>query len=149
LLSGIEKLTGMSDMRFRYFKSFKSQDASLENLEQAIPADKETYEKATEKSNGDNYATFFKDSYSDNISVMEDLIKFKRPFVESIKLKIIDAGNKDLIYTTYQGPIMLEHTDAAEVMFYTRYIGDYHISKVDNKFIFNNNNFAVVMERQL
>ena len=37
ILDGVEKLCGEPNMRFRYFKSFKSQDATLENLELAIP----------------------------------------------------------------------------------------------------------------
>ena len=54
LLNGIEKLTGIPDMRFRYFKSFKSQDATLENLLSTIPIDKKTYELATELYKKDN-----------------------------------------------------------------------------------------------
>ena len=44
LLEGVLKVTGLESMRFRYFKSFKSEPATLENLTAAIPKDKEAYE---------------------------------------------------------------------------------------------------------
>jgi hypothetical protein len=42
---------------------------------------------------------------------------------------------------------MLESKDMAEVMFLTKYIGNYNITKVGNKFIFENGNWAVLLER--
>ena len=44
LLDGIERLTGIPDMRYRYFKNFESLDANLDNLKTTIPVNKEDYE---------------------------------------------------------------------------------------------------------
>ena len=43
ILEGVSKLSGVENWRFRYFKSFKSQEATKENLAAAIPMDKESY----------------------------------------------------------------------------------------------------------
>jgi len=62
LIEGVKKITGLEDMRFRYFKSFKSEDATLENLMAAIPKDKEAYNIVTQKNNLDNFSNFFSNS---------------------------------------------------------------------------------------
>jgi hypothetical protein len=35
----------------------------------------------------------------------------------------------------------------AEIMFYTKYIGNYNITKVGNTFIFENSGWAVALEK--
>ena len=146
LLAGIELLTGMDDMRFRYFKSFKSQDATLENLEAAIPADKNAYELVTKRNSLNNFSNFFADSYANELSVLDESITFKRMWAEPVSFKIITSGRKADVYSSIAGPIMLEGKDIAQVMFFTKYIGNYNITKINNTFIFENRGWAVALE---
>ena len=147
LLDGIEKLTGMSDMRFRYFKSFKSQDANLENLTASIPVDKNAYDIATKRTQLDNFSNFFSSSYSDDVSVTNESITFKRIWSDPLSFNIITSGTKQTVYNAVQGPIMLEGNDIAEVMYFTKCIGNYNITKVGNTFIFENSGWAVALEK--
>lgn len=145
VLKGIELLTGMKDMRFRYFKNFESHDTTLENLQKYIPLNKKDYELATEKSK-DNYNDFFSNSISDEISVVNESIIFKKLWCDPISLKIIKSGPKQAVYNAINGPIMLESNSIAEILFYTKYIGNYNITKVGKTFIFENNGWAVALE---
>ena len=148
LMSGIEQLTGMSDMRFRYFKSFKSQDATLENLTAAIPVDKDAYDIATKRDKLDNFSNFFSNSFSDDVSVTNESITFKRIWTDPLSFEIITSGPKQTVYSTIQGPIMLESSSIAEVMYFTKCIGNYNITKVGNTFIFENSGWAVALEKK-
>lgn len=147
LLKGIEKLTGIPDMRFRYFKSFKSEDATIENLEYTIPLDKQAYLSATEH-HLDNYSQFFDKSSVDDISLANESIKFKKQWSEPLEFNIINSGPKEEVYNSISGPIMMESKDISEIMFFTKYIGNYNITKIGNKFIFENNGWAVAMEKK-
>ena len=148
LMSGIEQLTGMSDMRFRYFKSFKSQDANLENLTAAIPVDKDAYDIATKRDKLDNFSNFFSNSFSDDVSVTNESITFKRIWTDPLSFEIITSGPKQTVYNAIQGPIMLEGSAIAEVMYFTKCIGNYNITKVGNTFIFENSGWAVALEKK-
>jgi hypothetical protein len=148
LLTGIEKLTGMSDMRFRYFKSFKSQDANLENLTSTIPVDKNAYDIATKRDKLDNFSNFFSNSFSDKVEVTNESITFKRIWTEPLSFEIITSGPKQTVYNAIQGPIMLEGSSIAEVMYFTKCIGNYNITKVGNTFIFENSGWAVALEKK-
>lgn len=148
LLNGIEKLTSMPDMRFRYFKSFKSKDANKENLEAAIPTDKESYEIATKRNSLDNFSNFFSNSYSDDINVVDESITFKRIWKDPVTFNIINSGSKQDVYDSIHGPIMLESIDIAEVLYLTKSIGNYNITKIGNSFIFENSGWAVALEKK-
>lgn len=147
LLDGISKLTDIDTMRFRYFKSFTSYAATEENLTNVVPLDKDTYRIATEKHMLENFSNFFSNSYLDKIDLLEESIIFKNAWGQPLKFKIIQSGPKKIIYETIKGPIMLEQKDMADVMFLTKYIGNYNITKINNQYIFEHKNHAVVLEK--
>ena len=148
LLSGIERLTDIPNMRYRYFKSFKSKDATFENLKQDIPTDKESYEIATERNKLDNFSNFFSNSYADSVDVVDESITFKRIWTNPATFNIVESGPKREVYDLVKGPIMLESKDIAEVMFFTKYIGNYNITKIGNTLVFENNGWAVALEKK-
>jgi hypothetical protein len=148
ILDGVEKLSGISDFRFRYFKSFKSQEATEENLAAAIPTNKEAYEEVTKRFRMDNFSNFFSNSYSDNIKVANESITFQRTYSGPVTFEIINSGNKKDLYESVRGPIVLESKDMAEVMFLTKIIGNYNITKIGDTFVFENSGWAVALKRK-
>lgn len=147
LLDGIERLTGIPDMRFRYFKNFRSHDANEENLTAIVPIDKDAYVVATDNSMLENFSGFFSNSYAEEITVVQESITFKKTCKEPMSFTIVNCGAKHEVYDTVKGPIMLESKDMAEVMFLTKSIGNYNITKIGNSFIFENSGYAVVLEK--
>ena len=147
LLDGIERLTGIPDMRFRYFKSFESHDATIENLSSIIPIDIDSYMSATDTNSMDNYSNFFAHSSADSINALDENLKFTKLRADPLSFRIINSGLKEDVYASIKGPILIESKDIAEVMFYTKYIGNYNINKIGNTFIFENKGWAVAMER--
>ena len=79
---------------------------------------------------------------------MEESITFKRPFSGAVTFNIVNSGSKRNVYDSIKGPIFLENKDMAEVMFLTKVIGNYNITKIGNTFIFENSNWAVALERK-
>jgi hypothetical protein len=148
ILEGVKKLANLDDMRFRYFKNFKSQDANVENINIAVPQDKDSYEIATKRNSMDNFQEFFKNSYADEIKLIDESISFTRPYSGTVVFDIVTSGNKQEVYESVRGPIVLESKDMAEVMFLTKVIGNYNINKISNTFIFENGNWAVALERK-
>jgi hypothetical protein len=148
ILDGVEKIAGINDFRFRYFKNFKSQEATEDNLAAAIPMDKNTYDAATERSKLDNFQEFFVNSYADDIKLLDESISFKRNNGDLVKFNIITSGTRQEVYNEIKGPIMLESAGMAEVMFLSKYIGNYNITKIGNTFIFENRGWAVALTRK-
>ena len=148
IVEGIQKITGIDEMRFRYFKSFKSEPATLENLEALVPKDKDSYKLAVERNVLENFSNFFSNSYADSLTVIDESITFIRPYSGAVSFEIINSGGKQDIYNSIKGPIVLESKDMAEVMFLTKVIGNYNINKIGDTFIFENNGWAVALKRK-
>jgi hypothetical protein len=148
LLDGVEKITGISNFKFRYFKNFKSKDATEENLAAVIPLDKNAYDAATERSKLDNFQEFFVNSYAEDIKLLDESISFKKSFGSEIQFEIVTSGTRQEVYGEIKGPIMLESSSMAEVVFLSKYIGNYNITKISDTFIFENCGWAVALKRK-
>lgn len=148
ILDGVSKITGIDNFRFRYFKNFKSQEATEENLESEIPLDKDAYEIKTNRNNLDNFSEFFNNSFAEEITLLDESITFRRVFSGPIKFEILNSGSRQTVYESVKGPIVLEGKDMAEVMFLTKTIGNYNITKIGDTFIFENSGWAVALKRK-
>ena len=147
MLHGINKLTGIKDFKFRYYKSFKSIPATLETLTELIPASKHDYDITVKEQSLNNFSNFFNRSYLEDINLKEDDIIFQKMYSDPLRMRILNAGPANKIYESLDGRIMLEQSAMSEVLYLTKYIGNYNITKVGNAFVFENNNFAVVLRR--
>jgi hypothetical protein len=148
ILDGVRLITGIERFKFRYYKSFRSYEATEEHLDLIVPKDGQSYKVATNENRLNNFSNFFSNSYADDVTVNENKISFKQKSKEPIEFEIIDAGPKYRIYEIIEGPLMFESTDIAETLFLTKYIGNYNITKISNKFIFENSGYAVALEKK-
>lgn len=148
LLDGLEKLTGIEQFKFRYYKNFRSQPATVETLSAVVPRDKNAYEAATSNTQLENFNNFFANSFQENIELLDESIVFKRSWSDPITFNIVASGPIAQVYSAVHGPVILESKDMAEVMFLTKYIGNYNITKIANTFVFENKGYAVALEKK-
>lgn len=147
LMDGISKLTSKNNFKFRYYKGFKSIPLTQENLTKEIPVDPEGYEKTVNESNMNNFKNFFNRSYLESIDLTEDEeLIIKKAFADPIGFKIKDFGPRDQILESIKDKINVN--DYAEILFLTKYIGDYNVTKFGNKVLtFENAGHTLVLER--
>lgn len=147
ILDGVKKLTNLDNFRFRYYKDFHSQDATEEALQETVPSNKNTYESKMSESGLNNFGNFFNRSYLEHLSVENDDLIFQRKYSEPLRMRIKDCGPLQEVHSRLSGPFLLESKDMAEVMFLTKYLGNYNITKVGSSFVFENSKYAVVLEK--
>lgn len=147
LMDGVGKLSDKNNFRFRYYKSFKSVPLTIENLQETIPLDNETYEKIVTESNMNNFKNFFNRSYLESIDLEpNDELIIKKAFADPIGFKIKDFGSSSVINESIKEKINVN--DFAEILFLTKYIGDYNVTKYGNKLLtFENKGYTLVLER--
>lgn len=147
LLEGIKRLSEVDNFKFRYHKSFNSLDADLQTLQEIIPNSKEDYEVKLQEGHLNNFSNFFSNSYIDSIHVDDNDIIFQKKYAEPLRMRIKAFGPKTEIYAETKGPVMFESKDMAEVLYYTKYLGNYNINKISNTFVFENGKFALALEK--
>lgn len=147
ILYGLSRLADIDEFRFRYYKSFHSEPATLDTLKANVPGTEDEYNNRINQQYMNNFSNFFNRSYLESINMVEDDLIFQKKYQEPLRLKMVDFGKRKDIYESTVGRIMLEHRDISESTFLSRYIGgDYDISKIGNNFIFTNNGYSLSVQ---
>jgi hypothetical protein len=145
LVDGVSKLAELDNLKFRYYKDFRSKDANLEEYQSNIPDDPENYGIVATESNMNNFKNFFNRSYVESIDMRDDILTISKKYADPLQFKFIDIGEKEEILQAITES--LNFNDFAEVIFLSKYIGDYNITKYGRKLTFENNGFTLVLER--
>lgn len=147
LANGIKNLTGMNDIKFRYHKEFRSKPLTLEDLEDTVPLKSDLYgiDQKGMTENMDNYRNFFNKSMLENVTMWGDMLTIKKTWADPIAFRFIDFG--PTVETLESIAESFNPNDFSEIIFLTKYIGDYNITKYGNKLTLENNGQTLVLER--
>lgn len=145
LADGVQKLADLDKLRFRYYKNWKSKDLSAEALEEMLPIDPEQYGVKVTETNMENYKNFFNRSFVENIDMWDDVLRISKKYADPLHFRFVDCGPTQQTLDAIQESFNAD--DFAEIIFLSKYIGDYNITKYGNKFTFENAGTTVVLER--
>jgi hypothetical protein len=146
ILDGVGKIANMGEFKFRYHKNFRSKNASEQALGETVPIDARTYMLTVNESRMDNFKDFFNKSYLESIEIFGDNLILKKAYADPIGLKVKDFGDANTINESILQKININ--DYAEILFLTKYIGDYNIMKFGHKTItLENKGYTLVVER--
>ena len=142
IADGVKKLAGLEDMRFRYYKNFKSKSLDEENLTNSIPVDRESYEIAINETHNENYKNFFSKSYAESVDMLgENILVIKNTYAQALKFEVTDFGKDTVLNET------VNMNDMSEVIFLTKYLGDYNITKYGNTIVLTNEGYSLHLKR--
>ena len=146
ILDGVGKLAEVEDFRFRYYKSFTSKPASLPNLEEMIPGDASGYDTIVSERGVNNFKVFFIKSYLETTEKFADALLVKKAYADPLAFTVKDFSNTHQINESIKEKINMN--DYAEILFLTKYLGDYNVMKFGNKTLtFENEGHTLVVER--
>ena len=145
LLDGVGKISEIDAFKYRYHKGFKSNDATVENLSK-VPTDTTTYLNSVNEGTLDNYKNFFSKSFLESSEILGNNLYMKKQYADPLGFIIKDFSNTNIINESIEEKINVN--DYAEIMFLTKYIGDYNIMKFGQKTLtFENEGYTLVVER--
>jgi hypothetical protein len=147
ILRGVSKLTNIENFRFRHYKSFKSYPADEATLSSIVPLDSKDYTFKIAENRLNNFTNFFSKSYVESIDALEDELTVKKMFSESLKFKIKDFGPTKYIYESHGGKIDVGSRAISEVLYLTKFLGNYNINKVGDSFVLENEDQALILEK--
>ena len=140
IADGVSKLADLEKMKFRYYKNFKSKDLDEENLA-TIPVDKESYDIAVNETQYENYKNFFTKSYAESIDMLGETLIVKNTYAQPLRFNVTDFGKETMLDEK------INMDDMAEVIFLTKVLGDYNITKYGDKLVLNNEGYSLHLKR--
>jgi len=147
LLSGVSQLTKIREWRFRYQKSPKSVEFTEESVMENIPTTPADYEsKIVEIKEGD-IKEFFDQGSVDIALEADNTLTFSKPYSGDVTAKFISIGDYEDVKDTVPGKLSLDENSQSQMFFLTKYLGNYDINKIGDKFLIRNGDKAVVLEK--
>lgn len=145
LAYGVKKVSGIEDLKYRYYKNFRSMPLTDDNLKETIPLDPDTYEIAVNESNLSNYKNFFNRSFVESVDMWDDIIRIKKAYADPLYFNFVDFGDTVEVIEGLNESINVN--EFSEVIFLSKYVGDYNITKYGRKLTFENKGKTLVLER--
>ena len=143
IIDGVKKLSEISDFRFRYYKNFKSSAVDETNLSEQVPLDAESYEIKINETQLENYKNFFQNSYVDEVIMNENRITFYKKYSQPLSFEFNDFGNTEDVQKDISESFDINKMP--EVMFLSKFVGDFNIQIYGDKYLFETSNKSVVL----
>lgn len=145
ILDGIQRLTELDNIRFRYYKNWRSYECNRENLEKSVPLKVQEYKIKVSEENMENYKNFFSKSFVESIDLQDNLLMIRKKYAEPLFFEFINFGKHEKIMKNITENM---NVDAfAEVIYLTKYLGDYNISRYGEKTLIENKDYTLVVKR--
>jgi hypothetical protein len=147
LLRGIGQLTDTRNWKFRYQKAPTSIEFSEDTVVKNIPLTKEDYQAKIISIKGEEIKEFFDQGATDVELGENHILTFKRPYAGDIQATFVTIGNYEDVKDTVPGKLSLDESSQSQMFFLNKYLGNYDINKIGNKFLIRNGDKAVVIEK--
>jgi hypothetical protein len=148
LLEGISQLCDCWSWKFRYHKEMESVSVTEENIMEHIPLEPSAYESKILEYKNDTVKEFFNQGALEQIVLDENnIITFKKPYSDSFQMEMIAIGPYVALKDSVQGAIQLDETSRSQSVYLEKYLGNYEIHKIDNKFLIRNGDRAVIVKK--
>lgn len=147
IISGVKRLTGIDDWRFKYHKNETKKKLDIDSLTETIPSTPEKYDLMMNKLKVENIRNFFNKTLMDDLTLEQDVITIYKPYGNQIKLRIVKEDEKDKILENSEDTFSLDNVAMGEIFWLTKVLGDYSINKLGDKFVFENGQKAMLLQR--
>jgi hypothetical protein len=144
---GIKKLTGIDDFKFKYYKENKAHDVTEEALKNVIPDTPQHYDGLMNKVKTEGIKRFFNKTLMDDLTLDGDIITIHKAFNKKVQLRMVKEDSTESILEGVEDSITMDQDAMSEIFWLTKVLGDYHINKVGDKFMFDNNGQAMLLQR--
>jgi hypothetical protein len=146
MLYGLKRLTGLNDWKFKYHKDQDKYEVSEETLKKVIPSSPSLYEGKLKQYKVEDLKRFFNKTLMDDLTLEDGVIVIHKPYDKKIYLKVIEEGLKENILNSTES-LALDNTSMGEIFWLTKVLGDYNINKTGDKFVFENGDNAIILQR--
>lgn len=148
LLNGLSQLCDCYNWKFRYQKSSGAIPFSEEKILEHVPTSRVAYEQKILEIKNNSVKNFFNQGAIDSVALESDnTLTFKKPFFGDLSMKMIRIGKYEDLKDSLPGALSLDENSQSQVYFLQKYLGNYDIDKIGDKFLIRNGNKAMIAEK--
>lgn len=149
VLSGVKRLCDCEAWHFKYFKDVDGHDFTEEAVAQFVPLSKEAYLARVKEQKVSDVSDVLDLGPAEVVDVDEsNNIKLSKPYSGDLSLHLEALGFYDELQESLQGGIQLDESSTHQVSFLEKYLGNYEIHKINNKFLIKNKDKAMIVSKE-
>ena len=117
-----------------------------ETLSEYVPLTELSY---NEKMNAlkENEVKKFFDQGATEITLDENKITVNKPYSGPIVMELIAMGDYEIIKNQLPGALQLDEASQSQVSFLEKYLGNYEINRINNKFLIRNGDKGMIVNK--
>jgi hypothetical protein len=146
---GIQRLTGINDWKFRYYKKAASMPFTEEKIMETVPTDPAAYDNMMEGIRVEGIQRFFSKTYKDNIVIEGNKITIEKPFGVKISFEMLGFADKNDLQKDLTETMKMDTRSQAEVMWLTKLLGDMSINKYGDSFVLEHGKRAMKIKMEM
>jgi len=148
ILKGMSQLCDCTDWRFRYFKDIESHDFTVEAFEQFVPLTKEDYLARVKQQKVTDVSDVLDQGPAEILDIDEsNNLTFSKVYAGDLTVQLEAVGNYSDLKDSLPGGIQLDEASRGQTLYLEKYLGNYDINKIGNKFLIRNNDKAVIISK--
>lgn len=148
ILNGIGQLCDCKEWHFRYFKDVEGHNFTAEAFGQFVPLTPEDYKLRIKEDTVGELEEILDQGAVEIADLDEDNnLTFKKSFAGDLTVKLEDIGDFNTLQESLKGPIQLDESSVHQVTFLEKYLGNYQIHKINDKFLINNKARAIIISK--
>ena len=146
ILTGVKKVAGIDEFKFRFYKDIQKHPATIENLKNFVVTDPEKY-GIKKESLERKIKKFFEKSFADSVKLDNTTLLIEKRYAGPLAFKLIKFDTKDEVFDNLTESY--NYNDFGEVIYLVKYLGDYDITKYGDNIIIERGGQALVARRLL
>jgi hypothetical protein len=147
MFEGISQLCNCYDWQFRYQKTSAPVKFTVETINETVPMTPEDYKNKIMEIKTADVQEFFDQGVVDVDLAEDNTLTFSKTYGGDVVTKFISIGDYADVKETVPGALALDESSHGEVTFLNKYLGNYDINKIGDKFLIRNGTRAVVIEK--
>ena len=140
-------MTGLTEFKFKYYKEKTEHDLTEETLSKVIPNTPQLYDGLLNNIKTESVRKFFNKTLMDSLTLDGNVITIHKPFNKQVKLRMVKEASTNSILEGVVDAITMDDESMSEIFWLTKVLGNYNINKVGDKFMFDNNGQAMLLQR--
>lgn len=148
LLQGVGQLCGCKNWKFKYFRDHDEHEFSKESFIEFVPLDVEEYKDRVKNQKMADAGDVLDQGPAEVADIDEsNNLVIRKQYAGDITIQLEAIGDYRTLEESLKGGLQLDESSNGQVLFLEKYLGNYEIHKINNKFILKNGDKAMIFRK--
>lgn len=148
LLQGVGQLCGCKNWKFKYFRDHEEHEFSKESFVEFVPLTVEEYQERVKSQKMSDAGDILNQGPAEVSDIDEsNNLTIRKQYAGDITVQLEAIGDYRTLEESLKGALQLDESSNGQVLFLEKFLGNYEIHKIDNRFILKNGNKAMIFRK--